>query len=114
MLQEKTKGCYSDIEDNPTQLTRYWGGVTEGVHALDNSTADTFTACIYINCNGFCTRARAQPCKVKSYMRTVFGITNESLSSKTAARWVRIQGGFGLVAALLAEYACLINPAYSP
>ena len=48
------------------------------------------------------------------YMRTMFSITNESLSSKTAARWVRIQGGIGLVAALLAEYTWLINPASSP
>jgi hypothetical protein len=47
-------------------------------------------------------------------MRNMFSITNESLSSKAAARWVRIQGGVGLVAALLAEYAWFINPASSP
>jgi hypothetical protein len=48
------------------------------------------------------------------YMKTIFGITVESLSSKTAVWWVRIQGGIGLVAGLLAQYAWLINPASSP
>lgn len=48
------------------------------------------------------------------YMKTMFSITSESLSSKTAVRWVRIQGGIGLGAALLTQYAWLINPAPSP
>lgn len=48
------------------------------------------------------------------YMGTIFSIANESLGSKTAARWVRIQGVIGLVVVLLAEYAWLINPASSP
>lgn len=48
------------------------------------------------------------------YMKTMFSITSESLSSKTAVRWVRIQGSIGLVAGLLAQYAWLINPASSP
>jgi hypothetical protein len=72
MLQEKPKGCYSDIEDNPTQLTKYRGDVTEGVYALDNSTDDAFMVCIYINRNGVCTRAGAQLCKAKPYLDVVY------------------------------------------
>jgi hypothetical protein len=48
------------------------------------------------------------------YMKTIFSITNETLNSRTAVRWVRIQGGIGLVTALLAQYVWLINPASSP
>lgn len=48
------------------------------------------------------------------YMRTMFSITSESLNSKTAVRWVRIQGGIGLVAALLTQYAWFFYPASSP
>lgn len=47
------------------------------------------------------------------YMKTMFSITNDSLNSKAAIRWVRIQGGIGLVVGLLAQYAWLINPAPS-
>ncbi|UVM36658.1 hypothetical protein LOY28_18265 [Pseudomonas sp. B21-017] len=47
------------------------------------------------------------------YMKTIFSITSESLGSKTAVRWVRIQGGIGLIAALLAQYVWLIHPASS-
>lgn len=48
------------------------------------------------------------------YMKTMFSITSESLNSKAAIRWVRIQGGIGLAAALLAQYTWLINPTLSP
>lgn len=48
------------------------------------------------------------------YMKTIFSISSESLSSKAAVRWVRIQGGIGLVAALLTQYAWIVNPAFSP
>ncbi|MCP1444836.1 dolichyl-phosphate-mannose--protein O-mannosyl transferase [Pseudomonas sp. GGS8] len=48
------------------------------------------------------------------YMKTIFSITSESLGSRAAIRWVRIQGGIGLVAGLLAQYAWLIHPVSSP
>jgi hypothetical protein len=48
------------------------------------------------------------------YLRTILSITDEALSSKTTARWVRIQGVIGLIVVLLAEYVWLINPTSSP
>lgn len=48
------------------------------------------------------------------YMKTIFSYTSDSLNSKASARRVRIQGGIGLAAALLAQYAWLINPTSSP
>lgn len=44
------------------------------------------------------------------YMKTIFSITSDTLNSKAAVRWVRIQGAIGLTAALLAQYVWLINP----
>jgi hypothetical protein len=45
------------------------------------------------------------------YLRTMFNIAPESLERPVVIRIVRIQGGIGLIAALIAMYAWFSGPA---